>query len=416
MEYINLSKEELLSECGKLGITKCKSKNKYELMLILEKATGSKTNTISSSEMESVKSANEIVGDLKTQKELTKYSKAELLEKCKELGIDKCKSKNKEDLIKLIEHHMENPEPASNPQEPDMEAPEFSLQKSSKQELKKQKEELLSQIETLTPDNFMNEKVRLYYGDCMVEMCKIPDDSVDLILCDLPYGTTKCKWDTIINLSDLWTHYRRIIKKPSGVILLFGQQPFTSMLVSSNYEWFKYNLIWKKNKTTQFLLANYRPMKCTEDICVFSKGGAAAASRTTGNMTYNPQGLIPTNIKKKNSKERIGKMLNQEHHLGKNNKLTSNSEYTQNFTNYPNELIEFDIEFDTIHETQKPVGLIEYLIRTYSNEGDTVLDNTMGSGTTGVGCLNTSRMFIGIEKEEKYFKLSKHRITTNPNI
>ena len=289
----------------------------------------------------------------------------------------------------------------------------ISTHKKSKQEIKKEREELTVKLETMSLENYISDNISLYCGDCIVEMQKIPDDSVDLILCDLPYGTTKCKWDTVIDLNELWKHYRRIIKKPSGVILLFGQQPFTSMLVSSNYEWFKYNLIWKKNKTTQFLLANYRPMKCTEDICVFSKGGAAAASRNTGNMTYNPQGLIPTNIKKKNSKERIGKMLNQEHHLGKNNKLISNSEYTQNFTNYPNELIEFDIEYDTIHETQKPVKLIEYLIKTYSNEGEVVLDNTMGSGTTGVGCVNTKRKFIGIEKEEKYFKLSKYRITNN---
>jgi site-specific DNA-methyltransferase (adenine-specific) len=211
-------------------------------------------------------------------------------------------------------------------------------------------------------------------------------------------------------MDDLWEQYKRIIKKPQGVILLFGQQPFTSKLISSNYEWYKYNLIWKKNKTTQFLLANYRPMKCTEDICVFSKGGAAAASRHKGNMTYNPQGLVAVSIKKKNSEKRIGKMLNQVHHLGPNNKLTGNSEYTQNFTNYPNELIEFDIEYDTCHETQKPVKLIEYLIKTYSNEGDLVLDNTMGSGTTGVGCINTNRRFVGIELELKYFKLSKYRI------
>jgi site-specific DNA-methyltransferase (adenine-specific) len=282
--------------------------------------------------------------------------------------------------------------------------------KLSKSELKQKKEETLLHIENMDTTNLITENTTLYYGDCIKEMEKIPDNSINLVLCDLPYGTTKCKWDTIINMTELWRHYKRILKKPSGVILLFGQQPFTSMLISSNYEWFKYNLIWKKNKTTQFLLANYRPMKCTEDICVFSKGGAAAASRHTGNMTYNPQGLIPTNIKKKNSKERIGKMLNQEHHLGKNNKLISNSEYTQNFTNYPNELIEFDIEFDTIHETQKPVKLIEYLIQTYSNINDLVLDNTMGSGTTGIGCLNTNRKFIGIEKEEKYFKLSKYRI------
>ena len=266
------------------------------------------------------------------------------------------------------------------------------------------------EIEKRTLDEVKTDGITLLYGDCLERMKEIPDDSVELILCDLPYGTTKCKWDTVIDIEKLWEHYKRIIKKPSGVILLFGQQPFTSMLVSSNYEWFKYNLIWKKNKTTQFLLANYRPMKCTEDICVFSKGGAAAASRHKGNMTYNPQNLIPVDIKKKNSKERIGKMLNQSHHLGPNNKLISNSEYSQKFTNYPTEMIEFEIESDTIHETQKPVKLIEYLIKTYSNPGETVLDNAMGSGTTGIGCMNTDRKFIGIELKELYFKLSKQRM------
>jgi site-specific DNA-methyltransferase (adenine-specific) len=151
-------------------------------------------------------------------------------------------------------------------------------------------------------------------------------------------------------------------------------------------------------------------MKCTEDICVFSPGGAAAASRHKGNMTYNPQNLVPVNIVKKNSEKRIGKMLNQVHHLGPNNKLTSDTEYKQSFTNYPTELIEFDIEFDTIHETQKPIKLIEYLIKTYSNEGDLILDNAMGSGTTGIGCVNTNRQFIGIELEKKYFDLSHQRI------
>ena len=139
--------------------------------------------------------------------------------------------------------------------------------------------------------------LQLYRGDCLQKMKEIQDNSVDLILCDLPYGTTKCKWDTIIDIESLWVQYQRILKKPHGVILLFGQQPFTTRLISSNYKWFKYNFIWKKNKTTQFLLANYRPMKCTEDICVFSKGGAAAASRHKGNMTYNPQNLQPVNIK-----------------------------------------------------------------------------------------------------------------------
>ena len=282
--------------------------------------------------------------------------------------------------------------------------------KMTKADKQKAKKELMTEIENENMEDYKTDSITLLCGDCLERMNEIPNDSVDLILCDLPYGTTKCKWDTVIDIEKLWKHYKRIIKKPSGVILLFGQQPFTSALVSSNYEWYKYNIIWKKNKTTQYLLANYRPMKCTEDICVFSKGGAAAASRKKGNMTYNPQNLIPVNINKKNSKERIGKMLNQSHHLGSNNKLISDSEYTQKFTNYPTELINFDIESDTIHETQKPIKLVEYLIRTYSNEGEIVLDNTMGSGTTGIACKNTHRKFIGIELEELYYKLSKHRI------
>ena len=279
--------------------------------------------------------------------------------------------------------------------------------KLSKKDKKAMMEKLLEEFDT---EDYITDNIKLYFGDCIERMKEIPDDSVNLILCDLPYGTTKCKWDTIIDMNLLWEQYRRILKKPTGVVVLFGQQPFTSMLISSNYEWYKYNFIWKKNRTTQFLLANYRPMKCTEDIAVFSPGGAAAASRHKGNMTYNPQGLVPVNIKKKNSEKRIGKMLNQSHHLGPNNKLIGDSEYTQKFTNYPSELIEFDVESDTIHETQKPIKLIEYLILTYSNENDIVLDNTMGSGTTGVGCVNTNRNFIGIELNDKYFKLSKSRI------
>lgn len=282
--------------------------------------------------------------------------------------------------------------------------------KAKKEQLAIEKQQMMEKVDSMTTEDIVSDNMTLYFGDCIEKMKLVPDDSVDLVLCDLPYGSTKCKWDTIINIEELWKHYKRIVKKPTGVILLFGQQPFTSMLVSSNYDWFKYNLIWRKNKTTQFLLANYRPMKCTEDICVFSKGGAAAASRKKGNMTYNPQGLVAVSIKKKNSEKRIGKMLNQAHHLGPNNKLISDSEYTQNFTNYPNEMLEFDIEYDTVHETQKPVKLIEHLIRTYSNENHMVLDNTMGSGTTGIGCINTGRRFIGIELVEKYFKLSKYRI------
>ena len=257
----------------------------------------------------------------------------------------------------------------------------------------------------------LHKDVRVIQGDCLELLKTLPDNSVHLILCDLPYGTTKCKWDSVIDIDKLWVEYRRILVKPTGVVVLFGQQPFTSRLIAGNYEWFKYTMIWKKNKTTQYLLANYRPMKCTEDICVFSPGGAAAASRHKGNMTYNPQDLVPVEIKKKNSEKRIGKMLNQSHHLGPNNKLIGESEYTQTFKNYPTELIEFNIESDTIHETQKPVALIEYLIKTFSNPRDVVLDNTMGSGTTGIGCIHTNRQFIGMELIPKYFDLSCARIS-----
>jgi site-specific DNA-methyltransferase (adenine-specific) len=238
----------------------------------------------------------------------------------------------------------------------------------------------------------------------------IKDNSINLILCDLPYGTTRCKWDSVIDIEKMWIEYRRIIVKPHGVICLFGDQPFTSRLIAANYDWFKYDITWQKNKTTQYLLANYRPMKCKEDIILFSPGGAAAASRKKGNMTYNPQGLIPKNVKKVNSQKRIGKMLNQEHHLGKNNKLISNQPYEQKFTNYPKNIINFDIESNTKHETQKPIKLIEYLIKTYSNENDIVLDNTMGSGTTGIGCINTNRKFIGIELNEDFYNMAKDRI------
>ena len=261
----------------------------------------------------------------------------------------------------------------------------------------------------------------LYQGDCLEEMNKIADESVDLILCDLPYGTTDrkgveekgnnrlLKWDTVIPLDLLWEQYRRVLK-PLGTVALTADQPFTSMLILSNLDWFKYEWIWKKQKTTGFLLANYRPMKETEDVVIFSPGGAAAASRNGKNMTYNPQGLIEKKVKKKKSAKRLGKFLHNPEHMGENNKLLHETEYEQKWTNYPSEIIEFGLDRNVIHPTQKPVALMEYLIKTYSNEGETVLDNCMGSGTTGVACKKTNRNFIGIEKETEYFTQAKERI------
>ena len=263
--------------------------------------------------------------------------------------------------------------------------------------------------------------MELYQGDCLEQMVNIPDHSVDLILCDLPYGTTDrrgveskgsnrlLKWDTVIPLDLLWEQYRRILK-PLGTVALTADQPFTSQLIMSNLDWFKYEWIWKKKKTTGFLLANYRPMKETEDVVIFSPGGAAAASRNGKNMTYNPQGLIEKKVKKKNNPKRLGKFLHNPEHMGENNKLLHESEYEQKWTNYPSEIIEFGLDRDVIHPTQKPVALMEYLIKTYSNEGETVLDNCMGSGTTGVAAVKCNRKFIGIEADVDYFTKASERI------
>ena len=267
----------------------------------------------------------------------------------------------------------------------------------------------------------LSHNLTLYCGNCLIEMDKIGDGSVDLICTDLPYGTTDRKgvegkgsnrlleWDTVIPLDKLWEQYKRILK-PLGAVVLTADQPFTSMLVLSNLAWFKYEWIWNKKKTTGFLLANYRPMKETEDVIVFSSGGAAAASRNGNNMTYNPQDLIEKNVKKKNSAKRLGKFLHNPEHMGAGNKLLHDTDYEQKYTNYPSEIIEFGLDRDVTHPTQKPVALMEYLIKTYSNEGETVLDNCMGSGTTGVACVNTHRNFIGIEMDENYYKIAEDRI------
>lgn len=345
--------------------------------------------------------------------DINKMKLPELQQYCRDNKIKGFSQKKKKELIAHINENQQKQQPQNTTKEEETIDQPTKVATESSEPIKKKPEK---KVETFTEEELSpveTETIKLYLGDCLERMKTIPDDSVELILCDLPYGTTKCKWDTPIDITKMWEQYRRILKKPHGVICLFGQQPFTSRLISSNFEWFKYNLIWKKNKTTRYLLANYRPMSCTEDIAIFSPGGAAAASRETGNMTYNPQGLIPVDIKKHNSEKRIGKMLNQLHHLGPNNKLTSGKEYSQKFTNYPKELIEFNIESNTIHETQKPTALCEYLIKTYSNNGDTVLDNAMGSGTTGVACINTKRKFIGIELLEKYYVLSKKRISDN---
>lgn len=229
-------------------------------------------------------------------------------------------------------------------------------------------------------------------GDCLELMKNLPDKSVDFILCDLPYGTTQCKWDTVIPFEPLWQQYERVIKD-NGAIVLFGAEPFSSHLRLSNIKLFKYDWVWDKIKGTGFLNARKQPMRNHEIISVFYKK----------QCTYNPQKT--SGHKRKQSfrakhlqTEVYGEMVN---------------DYTYDSTDrYPRSIQEFstDTQNSSIHPTQKPVALFEYLIKTYTNEGDTVLDNCAGSGTTAVACINTDRQFIVMEKEEKYFEVIKERV------
>lgn len=230
----------------------------------------------------------------------------------------------------------------------------------------------------------------LLQGDCLELMKDIPNKSIDLILCDLPYGTTHCKWDTVIPFDKLWEQYNRIIKD-NGAIVLFGKQPFTSQLINSNLKNYKYNLIWKKNNHDNPLQAKKRFLNITEDIVVFYKQQCC----------YNPQGLV-----------KVDKITKQG---GRGKSMVQASgdrpdEYKQEYTNYPRNILEFAKDAKNVHPTQKPVALLEYLIKTYTNEGDVVLDNCMGSGSTGVACLNTNREFIGMELDEKYFEIARNRL------
>ena len=244
--------------------------------------------------------------------------------------------------------------------------------------------------------------MRLLLGDCLQVMKDLMPKSVDMILCDLPYGTTACKWDITIPFEALWFEYKRIIKS-NGAVCLFGTEPFSSYLRMSNLKWFKYDWIWRKNKPTGFTNAKYRPLCSTEHISVFSKAPAAHGAKSP--MKFFPQGLIIKNRTIKNSVS-VGGI-----HIQAGTKTSLKGEYFQEFTHYPTNILEYkNTETEKQHPTQKPVPLLEYLIKTYTNEDDTVMDNTMGSGSTGVACKNLNRYFIGIEKDEKYFNVAQERL------
>lgn len=236
-----------------------------------------------------------------------------------------------------------------------------------------------------------NKRYELMMGDCLERMKGIPDGSVDMILCDLPYGTTACKWDSVIPFEQLWVAYRRVAKKNAAIVLT-ASQPFTSALVMSNIEMFKYEWIWEKSKATGHALCNIRPLKAHENVCVFS----------LGKILYNPQKTLG-----KPYKQRLGKTESPEFSTGsvRNDNATGDR--------FPRSAVYFktaESEGKSVHPTQKPVALMEYLIRTYTNENDIVMDNCMGSGTTGVACANTNRRFIGIERDETYFVNASERV------
>ena len=227
----------------------------------------------------------------------------------------------------------------------------------------------------------------LYLGDCLEVMAGLPDASIDMILCDLPYGTTACKWDSVIPFDALWAQYRRIAKRNAAIVLT-AAMPFTAALVMSNPREFRYAWVWEKSKPTGHLRAKLQPMRAHEDVLVFG----------VGSPRYYPQGLVaiePRTVMRTNTGGVYGKQAGMPS--------------VQSFTNYPRTVLRFGVE-EGMHPTQKPVALMEYLIRTYTQEGEVVLDNCMGSGTTGVACANTGRRFIGIEFELNYFQIACRRI------
>ena len=242
---------------------------------------------------------------------------------------------------------------------------------------------------------------RLIHGDCLDVMRDIPDGSVHMVCTDPPYGTTACKWDAVIPFEPMWAQLKRITK-PNGAIVLMASQPFTSALVMSNVAMFKYCWVWEKNRPTGFANAKRQPLRCVEDVLVFCKSSTV----------YNPQNLVRVDRLAKNSASAGGATVRGDvsDSMGKGNLRTGGASYMQEFTNYPRQTLKYKGATKAVHPTQKPVALMEYLIRTYTNPGETVLDFTMGSGTTGVACKNLGRAFIGIEQSAEYFAIASKRI------
>jgi len=245
-------------------------------------------------------------------------------------------------------------------------------------------------------------KIVLHLGDCLEVMKDITSGSIDAIITDPPYGTTACKWDSVIDFTLMWEQLNRIIK-PNGAIVLFGSEPFSSALRMSNIKNYKYDWIWDKASATNFVHAKNKPMKQHEMISVFSLGVTIHKGQSDKRMNYYPQGLIEINKKRT-------KTINSDVSFTK--RPSHKSEFISTHTNYPKTILTFKRD-KGFHPTQKPIALIEYLIKTYTNEGETVLDFTMGSGSTGVAAKNLNRNFIGIEQDKKYFEIAQERINND---
>ena len=237
---------------------------------------------------------------------------------------------------------------------------------------------------------------KIYNMDCLEGMKYIDDKSIDMILCDLPYGTTACKWDTIIPLEPLWKQYGRIIKD-KGAIVLTASQPFTTTLIKSNMRIFRYCWYWNKSYSVGFMNANKMPLRNVEEVVVFYKKLPV----------YNPQDIIRVDRKHHRKKDKLTTVYN--------NMGLRDGEYTQKYTNYPTQILQFGRGGGGTHPTQKPLGLFEYLIKTYTNVGDLVLDNCIGSGTTAVACKKLNRRFIGFEISKEYVDIANKRLKKYDN-
>ena len=248
----------------------------------------------------------------------------------------------------------------------------------------------------------MLELDKIYNTDCLEGMKLLNDKSIDMILCDLPYGTTACKWDSIIPLGDIWKQYKRIVKNNKSIVLT-ATNPFSSMLVMSNLDWFKYEWIWTKSRALGFTHCKNKPMGKHESILVFSNGKVKHFGQPN-RMIYNPQNLKSHGKLVNGSKDCIADRSG--HRFAR----PSNKEYIQEFTNYPTTILDIPNEGLVQHPTQKPLALFEYLIKTYSNKGDLVLDNCMGSGTTAIACKKLGRNFIGFETSKDYCDIANQRL------